>query len=383
VVIAEGTVVVGSTDAVFGGTAGNVTVSGTQSVDDITFSTSGYVLNGGMIQLNGATSGIDVIAAGTATIGSDLLGVADLEKTGGGELIRSGDNTYLDTTTVTAGTLTSTGSLASSVINVNGGRLSVNGAALMDTAAVTMNGRGNMTLTGSETIGSLAGTGGTVTLGANTLTTGGNNTTASFAGVISGVGGLTKTGTGTMTLSGASTFSGGLTVGAGTVALDGGPALDDANPVTVELGAILRLIDSERIGAVTNRGTLDLSAGNGTADTALAVNGDSAGGSVLRIDAMLGDDSSMSDRVVISCATSGTTSVFVNVLGGTGAPISAGILVVDVGGASVGSFVQSSSNVMLPGNELGIAAGSYVNALRNMAGDWFLQSQLQGFTVAY
>jgi fibronectin-binding autotransporter adhesin len=171
-------------------------------------------------------------------------------------------------------------------------------------------------------------------------------------------------------------------VGAGTVALDGGPALDDANPVTVELGAILRLIDSERIGAVTNRGTLDLSAHNGTADMVLTVNGDFAGGSVLRIDAMLGDDSSISDRVVISCATSGTTSVFVNVLGGTGAPISAGILVVDVGGASDGSFVLSTSNVMLPGNELGIAAGSYVYALRNMAGDWFLQSQLQGFTDA-
>jgi autotransporter-associated beta strand protein len=208
-VIAEGTVVVGSTDAVFGGTAGTVTVSGTQSMDDIAFATSGYVLNGGMIQLNGATSGIDVIAGRTATIGSDLLGVADLEKTGGGELILSGDNTSSGATTVTAGTLTATGSLASTVVNVNGGSLSVDGAALMDTAAVTLNGTGNMTLTGSETIGSLVGTGVTVTLGANTLTTGGNNTTASFEGVIGGVGGLTKTATGTMTLSGANTFSGG------------------------------------------------------------------------------------------------------------------------------------------------------------------------------
>ena len=98
----------------------------------------------------------------------------------------SGANDYTGTTTVNAGVLSVTGSVASSVVTVNtGAGLTVDGAALSDTAAVTLNGTGNLTLTGSETIGSLASASGTstVTLGANTLTTGGDNTSTGFAGV--------------------------------------------------------------------------------------------------------------------------------------------------------------------------------------------------------
>ena len=77
----------------------------------------------------------------------------------------------------------------------------------------------------SNTIGSLNGggtTGGNVTLGSGTLTTGALNTTDTFAGVISGSGGLTKTGIDTMTLSGANIYSGATTVNGGT--LKGGAA---------------------------------------------------------------------------------------------------------------------------------------------------------------
>ena len=67
-------------------------------------------------------------------------------------------------------------------------------------------GRAALDLNGnSNTVGSLAGggaTGGNVTLGAGTLTTGGNNTSTAYAGNISGGGGLIKTGSGAFTLSG-------------------------------------------------------------------------------------------------------------------------------------------------------------------------------------
>ena len=56
-----------------------------------------------------------------------------------------------------------------------------------------------------------------MTLGAGTLTTGGDNTSTAFAGVISGnSGALIKAGNGTLTLSGANTFTGATTVSAGT-----------------------------------------------------------------------------------------------------------------------------------------------------------------------
>ena len=88
------------------------------------------------------------------------------------------------------------------------------GAAIADTSAVTLANVAGATLDlngTSETIGSLAGggaAGGNVTLGAGTLTTGGNNGTTTYTGILSGAGGLTKHGTGIFTLSGANTYTG-------------------------------------------------------------------------------------------------------------------------------------------------------------------------------
>jgi autotransporter-associated beta strand protein len=58
-----------------------------------------------------------------------------------------------------------------------------------------------------------------------TLTTGGNNTSTTFSGVIqdgAGVTGLTKIGTGTFTLTGANTYTGGTTISAGTLQIGNG-----------------------------------------------------------------------------------------------------------------------------------------------------------------
>jgi autotransporter-associated beta strand protein len=59
----------------------------------------------------------------------------------------------------------------------------------------------------NQSISSLAGAG-SVTLGTATLTTGGNSSSTTFSGAISGTGGLTKIGAGTLTLSGVSSYTG-------------------------------------------------------------------------------------------------------------------------------------------------------------------------------
>ncbi len=263
----------------FGETGSTVSVSGTQAFDSLTFSTDGYVLTGGALAIDGAPSSIGVTNSGESVVIGSVIqdGTGNsLNKTGAGLLTLSGANSYTGTTTVSAGILSVTGSLASTTLNVDtGGSLRVDGAAISDSAAVTVDAGGTLDLTGSETIGSLAGSG-TVTLDANTLTTGGNNATTSFSGGISGVGGLTKTGGGTLTLSGANGYTGTTTVSDGTLNVSGsltsntvnvgsvgtlrvqGASISDAAAVTVD--GTMDLTNSETIGSLAGGGNVTLNA---------------------------------------------------------------------------------------------------------------------------
>jgi len=101
----------------------------------------------------------------------------------------------------------------------------------------------------SDTIDGLSGSG-SVTLGANTLTVGGNNqATSNYSGVMSGTGSLVKTGTGTQTLSGANTYTGATNVNNGTLLVNGSTAA--GSPVVVANGATLG-------GAGTVNGTVNV-----------------------------------------------------------------------------------------------------------------------------
>ena len=108
-----------------------------------------------------------------------------------------------------------------------------------DTSPVTIAATASFDLNSrSETIGSLAGvTGATVSLGAGTLTTGGNGDHTTFAGSIAGTGGVIKTGIGTMTLSGANSYSGPTNVQAGKLVVNG--SVTGTGAVTVASGATL------------------------------------------------------------------------------------------------------------------------------------------------
>ncbi|MEW6647451.1 MAG: autotransporter domain-containing protein [Pseudomonadota bacterium] len=145
-------------------------------------------------------------AGGTAV---KITGSTAVNHNGSGTTTLNGANTYTGTTKVNAGTLILAG-----------------GAAIADTGAVVVNGGGTLNLAASETIGSLAGAG-SVSLNANTLTTGGNNASTTYSGAMSGSGGLTKTGTGTFTLTGASTLTGDTTVNGGGLTIASGGTLSN------------------------------------------------------------------------------------------------------------------------------------------------------------
>jgi autotransporter-associated beta strand protein len=112
---------------------------------------------------------------------------------------------------------------------------------IADTAAVSVVTTGTLNLNGfNEAIGALAGTG-SVTLGTGTgtLTLGGDGSSQTFSGIISGTGSVAKMGGGTQILSGANSYTGGTTISAGTLTIAGSLA-SGAGTTTVANGATLR-----------------------------------------------------------------------------------------------------------------------------------------------
>ncbi|MEY3129904.1 MAG: hypothetical protein RLY12_276, partial [Verrucomicrobiota bacterium] len=84
---------------------------------------------------------------------------------------------------------------------------------------------------------------------------------ATFAGNISGQGGLKKTGAGTLTLSGTgNTFSGSTDVNAGTLATTGNNVLSSTAGITIANGATVQLGGNETLSSINNSGTLQLDA---------------------------------------------------------------------------------------------------------------------------
>lgn len=195
------------------------------------------------------------VAGGAAAVLSGIVGEtggsAGLEKTGAGTLVLGGQSAYTGLTDIIGGTL----------------RIGIENALPSGTAVSITNGS-RLDLAGfDQTIGSLGGSvGTTVTLGAGSLTTGGNDGSTTFAGVISGDGALEKRGAGTMILTGANTYTGGTTVTAGTLQVgDGGTsgALGSGNLVNNATVVFDRSDDLTVETSISGSGAL-VQAGTGT-----------------------------------------------------------------------------------------------------------------------
>ena len=208
--VSAGTLQVGSTNAL-GASTGSLTVNGgTLDLDGFSITVGTFSGTGGMItsSTNGAVT-LTTGGSGTATYAGtiqDGSGTVSFTEAGSGTLELTGDNTYSGGTTVTSGTLQvgNTDALGATTgsLTVNGGTLDLNGTDI--------------------TVGTLSGTGGTITssvAGAVSLTVGSSGT-ATYAGTIqdgSGTVSLTEDGSGTLELTGDNTYSGGTTITSGTL----------------------------------------------------------------------------------------------------------------------------------------------------------------------
>lgn len=186
------------------------------------------------ISVNVSSSSVILINSAISENSTNL----GMTKLGTGTLTLNGSNTFNGSTTISAGTL-----------SVN------SGSAISDSSAVNAASGAVFRLLASETIGSIAGAG-NVTLGANTLTAGGDNTSTTFSGNMSGSGGFTKAGTGTLTMSGTNAYSGTTTISGGTLAVSGGSAIADGGVVSLAntAGVQMNVNSSETIGSLQGGG---------------------------------------------------------------------------------------------------------------------------------
>jgi autotransporter family porin len=121
------------------------------------------------------------------------------------------------------------------------------------------------------------------------------------------------------------------------------------------------------VGNLHNSGNINLA--GSTVGNTLLVNGNYVGDNgLLSLNTVLGDDSSVTDKLVVKGDTSGNTRVQVTNLGGEGALTNNGIEVVDVGGKSEGNFT-------LQGRAVAGAYDYFLNKGQAGDGNWYLRSQ--------
>ncbi len=208
------------------------------------------------------SAGAVTVNAGIADNGAVAAAVTNLVKAGTGTLVLAGAKIF------------------TGAVFVNGGTLQFsNNNQLGNAAAVTaVTIRDGATLSYAGASATIAATG----AAAHTFTlTGGNGTievtsaaaTLTLSGVISGAGGLTKSGPGILSVNAAATFSGPTFVNAGTLSIAAADRLTDSSPVTVGAAGILDIaLGNETIGSLAGAGVVTTAAST-TART-LNVGGD-------------------------------------------------------------------------------------------------------------
>ncbi|MEY2536981.1 MAG: fibronectin-binding autotransporter adhesin [Verrucomicrobiota bacterium] len=171
--------------------------------------------------VNNANSTLQIDGNSTYGINSTISGSGAVNKTGSGILNLFGTNTYTGATTISSGTI---GINSASSLGSGSGAVTIGAGALDVTTTLAL----NRSITVTDTNSTLHVASG------QTFT---NN------GVISGVGGLTKTGTGDVVLTANDTYTGSTRVSEGSLfaAAASGGALSSTSAITIENGARLVL----------------------------------------------------------------------------------------------------------------------------------------------
>ncbi len=222
--------------------------------------TGGVTTRGGYDGLTALTLNPTATLSYPGNIAEGAAGM-NLTKGGAGALTLSGNLTYTGATTLSTGTLTLTG------VNTYAGATTIGGTILNANSTDALGSASNTLVFTGGTLQA----GGTITSPSTrlvTLTSTGlidtNSNAVSIAGIMSGAGGVTKSGLGTLTLTGSSTYTGATTIGVGTLNANSTTALGDgsASNTLVFTGGTLQAANtitspSTRAVVLTSTGVID------------------------------------------------------------------------------------------------------------------------------
>ncbi|MCL9998331.1 MAG: autotransporter-associated beta strand repeat-containing protein, partial [Erythrobacter sp.] len=272
-----GTVTLTGNGTLFGGTIaiqnGTLQIAGDQNIGT---SPGGVFINApGTLQIDTATSTI------LATV---LYGAGRVVKSGAGTVFVTGQNTYSGGTDIQQGAIrvTDVSFLGTGAITVQAGAALDLGIAGAQTLNQNITGAGilrksdvgDLTLLGNGLTGGVDIVGGRVIVSTTAALGGGPVTTAAgtrlvfdIAGtevsntVISGAGGLTKTGAGLLVMNNANSFTGGTTITAGRIGLNDGLGLGTGT-INIQQGAILGVGGVSVANAIIGAGRVIKTANN-------------------------------------------------------------------------------------------------------------------------
>ncbi|TXN01641.1 S8 family serine peptidase [Methylobacterium sp. WL64] len=279
--------------------AGGLDNAGTVAIADGGRLVAGRVANAGLLTVAAQASVVDDLLNTGRLVNAGAY-TADAVNAPGGTLINTGRFTTVSAPFANAGTLVTTGSLTGGLTNTGavqaagvlaGPVSNAPGAVIALTGPTTgitrLANDGAFDLGGTAlTVGSLAGTTATATLGNGRLTVGTDGSASDYAGQIVDGGSptsLTKVGAGTLTLSGLNTLSGPISVLGGDLAVTG--ALPNA---ALTVGSGSRLTGDGWFGSLSLGAGSLLSPGTGSSPLGrITVAGSLtlAPGSVYRVDA--------------------------------------------------------------------------------------------------
>ena len=290
-------------DALFGGTAGTITLGAPITVHDLNFLVSGYTINGSTLTLAGALPEINYSGASTATINSVLAGGNGLIVNGGstnGWVNLVGTNTLTGGITINPNArliVSGSNSLngAANVVTINNGgvlQLQNSNAFGGNTSAANLviNSGGNLWFVNQNLTHDITAHGGTIVISdvagsGNSTWTGNLSLTADTTVLVNNTGdgdnllfagNLTDTGANRLALNlneggginsslwltGTNSFTGGITVNSGQLLLSGidSAAAGAGNVVTMN-GGILRVENVNAFGGDTAASRLVLNSG--------------------------------------------------------------------------------------------------------------------------